>query len=57
MEGLTRVKGEVKRVLFLMKGGCEDCGCPKGNPASIAALEWVLDVIEHEEAKDDDDTI
>ena len=54
MEGLTRVKGEVKRVLFLMKGGYEDCSCPKGNPASIAALEWVLDVIEHEEAKDDE---
>jgi hypothetical protein len=57
MEGLTRVKGEVKRVLCLMKGGCEDCSCLRGNPASIAALEWVLDVIEHEEAKDDDDTI
>ena len=54
IDKLTRVKGECLRVLSMMKGGCEDCDCLRGNPASIAALEWVLDMIEHEEAKDDE---
>ena len=54
IDKLTRVKGECLRVLSMMKGGCEECSCPKADPASIRTLQWVLDVIEHEEAKDDE---
>jgi hypothetical protein len=58
MEAAKRASAEIRRVICLMRRGDEECGIPPmGDPKAQAALEWVLDVIEHEEAKDDDDTI